>query len=94
MRTFITKVDIDALLAEGRSEVLWPPEVTITDAAAEYARSRGLAIRRVESGDEAPAAPPKVTSGERAAVRAAVVASLGKVPAGLDDAIDRVIKEL
>lgn len=94
MRRFITKVDIDALLAQGQTELLWPPEVTITDAAAEYARARGMTIRRVDDADASPAEAPKATSGERAAVRAAVIASLGKVPAGLDDAIDRVIRDL
>ncbi len=102
MRTFITKTDIDAMLARGDTELLCSPQVTVTDLAVEYARSRGMTVRRVEA-DAAEAVDAGVAGGsarrsqrldsrERDAVRAAVEAELGSAPAGLDEVIDRVLR--
>lgn len=49
MRRFITKVDIDTLLAAGKTTLECPPDTTITDLALEYARSRGMSVRRVDA---------------------------------------------
>ncbi|GAB97888.1 hypothetical protein BJY21_000983 [Kineosphaera limosa] len=92
MRTFITKIDIDERLARGESELVCPPDVTITDLAAEYARSRGMAVRRVEAAGVAAAGEGAVDPQVRAKVRSAVLAQLGHVPPGLDEAIDRVLR--
>lgn len=88
-RRFITKVDIDELLAAGQRTLELDTDTTLTDLAAEYARTRGVAITRSES------AAPAVDGGteERTAVRAAVIAALGTVPKGLDNVIDRVLGE-
>lgn len=103
MRTFITKDDIDALLAKGDTELLCSPQVTVTDLAVEYARSRGMTVRRVEvKGSQAAGEVGGVSAGdhqgiapaERDAVRAVVSAKLGTVPPGLDEAIDRVLRSM
>lgn len=88
-RRFITKVDIDQLLAAGQRTLEVGSDTTLTDLAAEYARTRGVAITRSES-------PTPTTEGrheDHSAVRSAVIAALGTVPTGLDNAIDRVLGE-
>lgn len=88
-RRFITKVDIDALLAAGQRTLVLDGDTTLTDLAAEHARTRGVAIDRSDSP-----APPRVGDREeRMAVRSAVIAALGAVPPDLDDTIDRVLGE-
>ena len=105
MRRFITKVDIDTLLAAGKTTLECPPDTTITDLALEYARSRGMSVRRVDaassssssssSASSAGASSAAAASGdaaERAAVRAAVVAKLGSAPPDLDAVIERAMR--
>lgn len=88
-RRFITKVDIDELLATGQRTLQVGSDTTVTDHAAEYARSRGVTIERSAT----PAPDRGGDRGERTAVRSGVIAALGTVPPGLDDAIDRVLGE-
>ncbi len=106
MRRFITKIDIDALLDAGETLLECGPETTITDLAVEYARSKGMTVRRVDAGAAATTqAGPGAASAagvasegsvvdpaERAAVRAAVVAALGSTPPNLDAVIDRAMR--
>lgn len=88
-RRFITKVDIDELLAAGQRTLELDSDTTLTDLAAEYARTRGVTI----STSEAPARPTRDGHPDRTAVRSAVIAALGTVPPGLDNVIDRVLGE-
>ena len=89
-RRFITKVDIDELLAAGQRTLEVASDTTLTDHAAEYARTRGVTITRSEAPAKRAQASPHE---DHAAVRSAVIAALGTVPAGLDDAIGRVLGE-
>lgn len=88
-RRFITKVDIDQLLAAGQRTLEVGSDTTLTDHAAEYARTRGVAITKSES--PAPATEPRHE--DHSAVRSAVIAALGTVPPGLDSAIERALGE-
>lgn len=88
-RRFITKVDIDQMLAAGQRTLEVGSDTTLTDLAAEYARTRGLTIERSDT----PAPERGGDREERLVVRSAVIAALGTVPPGLDDTIDRILGE-
>ncbi|NLW99368.1 MAG: hypothetical protein GXY39_06625 [Actinomycetales bacterium] len=88
-RRFITKVDIDRLLAEGKRTLEVDGDTTVTDHAKEFALARGVTITR--TGSPARTSPPATE--DRAAVRSAVIAALGTVPQGLDSILDRVLGE-
>ena len=95
-RRFITRHDIEDAAARGGSLSLAERD-TLTDEAAQRAAELGITIERnradspsqpaLQAGPPTPRADPL-----RAAVRSAVVAELGAVPAGLDEAIDRVME--
>jgi hypothetical protein len=99
-RRFITRHDVEDAAAAG--VLTLSGRDVITHEAAQRARDLGVQI--VREGDLRAAVPstgaqpasPGGPSGEstdalRRAVRAAVVAELGSVPANLDAAIDRVL---
>lgn len=101
-RRFITRADVEDAARAGRPVQLGPRDV-ITDEAAECARNRGVRVERAGTGQAATKRPPArreqardagIRTGDnalRAAVRAAVVAELGREPAGLDAALDKVL---
>lgn len=104
-RRFVTRHDVEDAAAAGRALQLAARDV-LTDEAAQRARDLGVTVQREggRSGTAAGAAGASrpaagaagggaTPNGEelRRAVRAAVVAELGREPAGLDDAIDRVL---
>lgn len=88
-RRFITKTDIDDLVAQGQRMLEIDGDTTLTDLAAEHARTRGVTINRSESVTR----PEVGGRGDRMAIRSAVITALGTVPPNLDDAIDRVLGE-
>lgn len=91
-RAFITRVEVEAAAAAGRSLNLGPRDV-VTDEAAQRARDLGVTLTR-EPGSNGAAGRGSGTARPdalRAAVRAAVVAELGHEPAGLDATLDRVL---
>jgi hypothetical protein len=104
-RRFITRHDVEDAAAAGRPVVVRGRDV-LTDEAAQRAMDLGVSVEREGAGrapggsagsraaTAAPAAPAAPASSEqlRRAVRAAVVAELGREPAGLDEAIDRVLR--
>lgn len=99
-RRFVTKTDIDDLADRGELLLRVEDRTTITDLAREHAQQRGVRIVRASVGDAGPqgdAVPTPASVAEpgpeelRSAVRSAVLARLGQVPAGLDAAIDRAI---
>lgn len=89
-RRVLTKVDIEQLLAAGTTEVVLAPGDIVTAVAREHAQQRGL--RLVPA---APAASGTTASGATADVvaeiRRAVIAAVGREPAGLDAAIARAL---
>lgn len=104
-RRFVTRHDVEDAAAAGRSVVVRGRDV-LTDEAAQRAQDLGVRIERETAGGSGggagrPAAgggttpgragPPASPDQLRRAVRAAVVAELGREPAGLDAAIDRVL---
>lgn len=99
-RRFVTRHDVEDAAAAGRSVVLGARDV-LTDEAAQRVMELGVQIDRTgvgssrgatAAGSAAPASRPGVPDDElRRAVRAAVVAELGREPDGLDAAIDRVL---
>ena len=97
-RRFVTRHDVEDAAAAGKPVVLGDRDL-LTDEAAQRARDLGVRVERADapSRGSAPAvsADPTRPSGAedalRKAVRAAVVAELGREPAGLDAAIDRVL---
>lgn len=101
-RRFITRADVEDAARAGRPVQLGPRDV-ITDEAAQCARDRGVRVERTRAEQTATTRPPAdrgpARSGAiraddgalRAAVRAAVVAELGREPAGLDAALDKVL---
>lgn len=92
-RRFITRHDVEDAAAAGRPVVVRGRDV-LTDEAAQRARDLGVTIEK-DSGSRAPESSTRAPSASpddlRRAVRAAVVAELGREPAGLDGAIDRVL---
>lgn len=100
-RRFVTRATVDAALARGETSMELSGAVTVTDEAATRARERGLVFVRdgaVVAGRPTPSsAPEPATPGaatghvDRAAVRRAVVATLGRVPPELDAVLDRVL---
>jgi hypothetical protein len=98
-RRFITRTDVEDAARAGQPISLGPRDV-ITDEAAQRARDLEVAVHRGDDGAQravSPAAPASSSSNGskqdalRQAVRAAVVAELGRQPAGLDAAIDKVL---
>lgn len=101
-RRFITRTDVEDAAAGGRSVVVGGRDV-LTDEAAQRAMDLGVTVERsgsrtVSSGGGAgPSAAAGMSRAEidpaqlRRAVRAAVVAELGREPANLDAVIDRVL---
>ena len=103
-RRFITRTDVEDAAAAGRPLVVGGRDV-LTDEAAQRAMDLGVTVERSGSPSGGPlgGGPSRASadaSGSRAAgaddalrraVRAAVVAELGREPAGLDAAIDRVL---
>lgn len=99
-RRFVTRHDVEDAAAQGRSIDLGERDV-LTAEAAQRARDLGV---RVGSPGTAPRSGSGSGSGSRSgsgsgsdpdlrrAVRAAVIAELGREPAGLDDVIDRVLR--
>lgn len=96
-RRFVTKSQIDAIADRGESVLEVDDRTTVTDVAREHAMRRGVTIVRsagatastAPAGERrAGAADPEAT---RSAVRSGVLAALGEMPPGLDDAIDRVL---
>jgi hypothetical protein len=99
-RRFITKVDIDELADRGEQTLEIDARTTVTDLAREHARQRAVRLVRVDDDGRSAAAREAPVSGAeagadevRAAVRSAVIGRLGEVPAGLDAAIDRVLRD-
>lgn len=97
-RRFITRHDIEDAAAAGRPVVVRNRDV-LTDEAAQRAMDLGVSVERegAQPARRTAAAPPAPATRSipedqlRSAVRAAVVAELGREPAGLDAAIDRVL---
>lgn len=99
-RRFVTRHDVEDAAAAGRSVVLGARDV-LTDEAAQRVMELGVQVDRTgagsgrgatAAGSEAPTSRRSVPDDElRRAVRAAVVAELGREPDGLDSAIDRVL---
>lgn len=99
-RRFVTRHDVEDAAAAGRSVVLGARDL-LTDEAAQRALELGVRVDRTgaasgrgttAAASEAPTNRPSIPEDElRRAVRAAVVAELGREPAGLDAAIDRVL---
>ncbi len=94
-RRFITRQHVEEAVRAGTPIVVTGRDV-VTDEAAQRAEDLGVRIERQKSpgpgAGTAPApAPPPTTEAVRKAVRAAVVAELGREPAGLAAAIDRVL---
>lgn len=100
-RRFITRHDIEDAAAAGRPVVVRGRDV-LTDEAAQRAMDLGVPVERegaqpargaATAAGHAPATSPSIPEDQlRSAVRAAVVAELGREPAGLDAAIDRVLR--
>jgi hypothetical protein len=99
-RRFITRHHVEDASASGQQIRVGPRDV-VTDEAAQRAMDLGVRIERETSAGSrpAPAASPATTSAVpaspedlRRAVRAAVVAELGREPDGLDAAIARVME--
>ncbi len=98
-RRFVTRTDVEDAAAAGRPVVVGGRDV-LTDEAAQRAMDLGVPVERSGGPARAGRAPssgsgptrPAATEDElRRAVRAAVVAELGREPDGLDAAIDRVL---
>lgn len=93
-RRFLTRTDVEDAAKTDRSLQLGARDV-ITDEAAQRARDLGVALTRtrgVESGPPAGTHPTSAdTAALRRAVRAAVISELGREPAGLDAALDKVL---
>jgi hypothetical protein len=90
-RRFITKQDIDACADKGTDVIEIDDRVTVTDAAREHARERGVRLERVAG---AVADGPSTQGGSpptAGAVRAAVIAQLGAAPDDLDAVIRAVL---
>lgn len=104
-RRFVTRHDVEDAAAAGRALRLAARDV-LTDEAAQRARDLGVAVQReggragTAAGSAGASRPAAGATGGaaapdgqdlRRAVRAAVVAELGREPAGLEEAIDRVL---
>lgn len=99
-RRFITRTEVEDAARSGQSIRLGDRDV-ITDEAAQRARDLNVAVDRAGGTPPRPAtgsAPtpaadtaPAAAGALRAAVRSAVVAELGREPAGLDAALDKVL---
>jgi hypothetical protein len=101
-RRFITRTDVEDAARAGQAIMVGARDV-ITDEAAQRARDLDVTVKRAENGSQPPV--PRSARGSstsngsnrskqdalRQAVRAAVVAELGRQPAGLDAAIDKVL---
>lgn len=89
-RQFLTRADVEDAAAAGRTLQVGVRDV-VTDEAVTRARDLGVTLTRSQStGDgRAAASAPADTTALRRAVRAAVVAELGREPAGLDAALDK-----
>jgi hypothetical protein len=87
-RRFVTRHDVEDAAAQGRAIDLGERDV-LTAEAAQRARDLGVRVGSPGTG-------PRPGSGSdpdlRRAVRAAVVAELGREPAGLDEVVDRVLR--
>lgn len=101
-RRVITVEDIDRLLSQGGTELQLSPDAIVTALAQDHARDRGVRLVRgdaapqppaAERPAEPPAAPAEDIEADRALVRRAVVAVLGREPEGLDAVIARVVGE-
>ena len=92
-RRFVTKAEIDAVADSGENRLEIGARTTVTDVAREHARQRGVEIVPAGGGPGLDAAPSAggYDAVTRAAVRSRVLAELGEVPPGLDDALDRVL---
>ncbi len=102
-RRFVTRHDVEDAAAAGRSVVLGGRDL-LTDEAAQRAMDLGVQVER-PGGPGGRTSPSRPAAGApaagasagasddqlRRAVRAAVVAELGREPAGLDAVIDRVL---
>ena len=95
-RTFVTRTHVEDAKASGRTLRVGPRDV-VTDEAAQRAADLGVRIEREAAASttatRAPAPAPAPAADLRRAVRAAVIAELGSEPAGLDAAIDKVLRE-
>lgn len=91
-RRFVTRHDVEDAAAAGRPVVVRGRDV-LTDEAAQRARDLGVTIERDSGPRSSEPARASAASPDqlRRAVRAAVVAELGREPADLDGAIDRVL---
>lgn len=100
-RRFLTRDTIDDLIAEGRTSYELGPDDVVTHHARDHARSKEFRlVPPGESPGTSPAAPTKVAAAvpkesgvTRQQVRDAVVAALGRVPAGLDEIIDKAMRD-
>lgn len=103
-RRFVTRHHVDDAAASGQPIQVGPRDV-VTDEAAQRAADLGVRIERQGAGAGARGAGPAKPAAEprqagvpassedlRRAVRAAVVAELGREPDGLDAAIARVME--
>ena len=104
-RQFITSTQIDELAERGETRLEVDDRTTVTDLARERAVERGISVVTVAPATQtvAPAgsvaAVPDATQSVgldadrlRAAVRSAVLASVGEAPPGLDAAIDQALR--
>lgn len=95
-RRFVTRHDVEDAARSGTPIVVSGRDV-VTDEAAQRAEDLGVPIEREKPSGATPrAAPaaagtPPTSEAVRQAIRAAVVAELGREPEGLAAAIDRVM---
>lgn len=108
-RRFLTRDTIDDLIAEGRTSLDLGPDDVVTHHARDHARSKGFRLVPAgEAAQPTSATPPMPSTAAptkaaaaaatgsdvtREQVRAAVVAALGRVPDGLDDIIDKAMRD-
>lgn len=97
-RRFVTRHDVEDAAAAGRPVQLRGRDV-LTDEAAQRAMDLGVAVEREGVPGSIGSAPSSrrssgsgTTEELKHAVRVAVVAELGTEPAGLDAAIERVLR--
>lgn len=91
MRPVVTEATIRDAIAAGITELPLQPGAIVTSLAREFAQRNN--VRLIPSTEQRlPEAPPsQAPMSDRAALRAAVIKALGKLPEGLDEALDKVL---
>lgn len=97
MRPVLTQETVRQAIGSGLSELPLQPGTIVTSLARELAQAHN--IKLVKTNDAPPPVPAASSAdlppvNPRAAVRSAVIASLGHTPPELDAVLDKVFKDL